>query len=54
VLNALAKPHAVVYFLGYDRAKPVQPDPFFLGLLKEGSIGLAFDCPELAPRGPAP
>jgi len=48
VLSALAKPRGVVYFLGYDKAKPIEPDPFFLGLLKEGSIALAFDRPELA------
>lgn len=54
VLNALAKPRGVAYFLGYDRRKPVQPDPFFLGILKEGSIALAFDRPELAPPVPPP
>jgi hypothetical protein len=55
VLNALAKPRGVAYFLGYDKRKPVQPDPFYLGLLREGSIGLAFDRPALTPPGePAP
>jgi hypothetical protein len=54
VLNALAKPGGVAYFLGYDKSKPVQPDPFYLGLLKAGSIVLAFDRPELAPPMPAP
>jgi hypothetical protein len=54
VLKALAKPRGVAYFLGHDRAKPVQPDPFYLGLLREGSIGLAFDRPALAPREPPP
>jgi hypothetical protein len=54
VLDALAKPRGVAYFLGYDKQKPVQPDPFYLGLLSEGSIGLAFDRPELAPREPPP
>ena len=49
VLSALAKPRGVAYFLGYDKGKPVQPGPFYLSLLKEGSIALAFDCPELAP-----
>lgn len=49
VKTALAKPSGVVYFLGYDKKKPVEPDPFFLGLLKVGSLGLAFDRPELAP-----
>lgn len=49
VLKALAQPRAVAYFLGYDRTNPVQPDLFFLGLLREGSIALAFDRPELAP-----
>ena len=51
VLKALAKPRGVTYFLGHDRAKPVQPDPFYLGLLREGSIALAFDRPRLAPPG---
>ena len=54
VLKALAKPRGVAYFLGHDRAKPVQPDPFYLGLLREGSIGLGFDRPELAPPMPPP
>jgi hypothetical protein len=54
VLKALAKPRGVAYFLGYDKGKPVQPDPFYLGLLREGSIGLAFDRPELAPPMPPP
>ena len=54
VLNALAKPRGVAYFLGYDKGKPVQPDPFYLGLLREGSIGLGFDRPELAPPMPPP
>jgi hypothetical protein len=55
VLNALAKPRGVAYFLGYDKRKPVQPDPFYLGLLREGSIGLAFDRPALAlPGEPEP
>lgn len=49
VVTALAKPCGVTYFLGYDKAKPIQPDQFFLGLLKEGSIALAFERPELAP-----
>lgn len=49
VVKALAKPQGVVYFLGYDKDKPVKPDPFFLGLIREGNIGLAFDRPELAP-----
>ena len=51
VLKALAKARGVAYFLGHDRAKPVQPDPFYLGLLREGSIALAFDLPALAPPG---
>jgi hypothetical protein len=54
VLTALARPRGVAYFLGYDKAKPVRPDPFYLGLLREGSVGLAFDRPELAPPVPAP
>jgi hypothetical protein len=54
VLDALAKPRGVAYFRGYDKEKPVQPDPFYLGLLREGSIVLAFDRPQLAPREPPP
>jgi hypothetical protein len=54
VLRALVKPRGVAYYLGYDKAKPVQPDPFYLGMLREGSIVLAFDRPELAPPVPAP
>ena len=52
VLNALIKPRGVAYFLGYNMEKPVQPDLFYLALLKEGSIGLAFDRPDLAPPQP--
>jgi hypothetical protein len=55
VLKALAQPRGVAYFLGHDRAKPVQPDLFYLGLLREGSIALAFDRPALAlPGEPEP
>jgi hypothetical protein len=49
ILQALGKPRAVMYFLGFDKAKPVQPDPFYLGLLKEGSIALALEVPERTP-----
>jgi hypothetical protein len=52
VSNAPAKPCGAAYFLGYDKGKPVQPDWFYLGLLREGGIGLAFDRPELAPPMP--
>ena len=54
VLSALAKPRGVAYFLGYGKGKPIRPDPFYLGLLREGSIGLEFDRPELAPPTPRP
>jgi hypothetical protein len=54
VLNALARPRGVAYFLGHDKGKPVQPDPFYLSMLKEGSIALAFDRPELALPLPRP
>jgi hypothetical protein len=50
--HPLAKPRGVPYFLGYDKAKLVQPDPFYLGLVREGSIALAFERPELAPPVP--
>ncbi|HEY4261205.1 MAG TPA: hypothetical protein VGM98_13655 [Schlesneria sp.] len=49
VLNAFEKPRGTAYFLGYDKTTPVQPDQFYLSLLKEGSIALAFDRPEFAP-----
>lgn len=52
VLNALAKPTGVVYFLGYHKEKPTQPDPFYLNLMNEGGIALAFDRPELATPQP--
>ncbi len=55
VLKALAKPRGVAYFLGFDKAKPVQPDPFYLSLLKEGSIVLAFERPQpVQPGQPMP
>ncbi len=43
VLKALSKPGGVMYFVGHDKAKPIQPDPFYLRLLREGSVALAFD-----------
>jgi hypothetical protein len=49
VLKALTKPRAVVYFLGYDKSKPVVPDPLYLSLLKEGSVVLALEMPERTP-----
>jgi hypothetical protein len=54
VLSALARPRGVLYFLGFDKAKPVQPDPFYLGLLKEGGIVLAFDLPGRMLPAPPP
>jgi hypothetical protein len=54
VLKALSKPRGVAYYLGYDKAKPVQPDAFYLGLVGEDSVSLAFDRPELAPPVPPP
>ena len=54
VLNALARPRGGAYSLRYDRGKPLQPDPFYLGILKEGSLALACDRPELAPPVPSP
>jgi hypothetical protein len=49
VLKALAKPSGVVYFLGRDKTKPMQPDPLYLSLLKEGSVALAFELPPVIP-----
>jgi hypothetical protein len=54
VLKALARPRAVAYFFGSAKGKPVQPDPFYLGLLREGSVGLALDCLDLSPPTPQP
>ena len=54
VLSALAKPRGVAYFLGFAKGKSVEPDPFYLSLLKEGSVALAFDRPELALPVPPP
>jgi hypothetical protein len=47
VLKALVKPSGVAYFIGYDKNKAVEPDLFYLKLLKEGSVALAFDRPDL-------
>ncbi|HEX3313952.1 MAG TPA: hypothetical protein VHR72_03620 [Gemmataceae bacterium] len=52
VLKALPKRRGVAYFLGFNKNQPIQPDSFFLGLLKEGSVALAFDRPELAVQQP--
>jgi hypothetical protein len=49
ILTALGKPRAVAYYLGFDKDKAIQPDPFYLGVLGDGGIMLAFDRPELAP-----
>jgi hypothetical protein len=53
VLKALGKQRSVVYFLGFDKAKPVRPDPFYLSVLEKGSVVLALEIPERAPP-PAP
>lgn len=49
VLKSLIKPQGVTFYMGYQRDKPALPDPFYLGMLKEGTVALAFDRPELAP-----
>jgi hypothetical protein len=49
VLRALVKRRSVVYFLGYEKARPVCPDPFYLSLLEKGSVVLALEIPERAP-----
>ena len=46
VLKALAKPCGVAYFAGH-KGKLAQADPFYLGLLKEGSVALTVDRPDL-------
>ena len=48
VLKALVKGRGVAYFMGFEKNREIQPDPFYLGLLKDGSVALAFDRPELA------
>ena len=48
VLKALSRGRGVAYFVGFDNNRAVQPDLFYLGLLKEGSVALAFDRPALA------
>ena len=45
VLKALAKPSGVACFIGFIGLKPADPDPFYLGLLREGSVVLAFEVP---------
>ena len=54
VLKALAKGGGVAYFIGFDKNRAIQPDPFYLGLLKEGRVALAFDRPKLASKEPVP
>jgi hypothetical protein len=54
VLKALSKGRGVAYFIGFDKDRAIRPDPFYLGLLNEGSVALAFDRPKLAPKGPVP
>lgn len=49
VLKALGKRRSVMYFLGYDKAKPVQPDPFYFSVLEKESVVLAVDVPERSP-----
>jgi hypothetical protein len=48
VLKALGKGQGVAYFIGFDKNREIQPDPFYLGMLKDGGVALAFDRPELA------
>jgi hypothetical protein len=45
VLKSLSKPSVVACFIGFIGLKPAEPDPFYLGLLREGSVVLAFEVP---------
>jgi hypothetical protein len=49
VLKALAKPTVVACFIGTIGPKPAEPDPIYLGLLREGSVVLAFEVPAPPP-----
>jgi hypothetical protein len=49
VLKALAKPTVVACFIGTMGLKPSEPDPLYLGLLREGSVALAFEVPAPPP-----
>lgn len=45
VLKALSKPSGVACFIGFVGPKPTPPDPFYLALLREDSVALAFEIP---------
>ena len=49
VLKALSQPSGVACFTGWIGIKPTPPDPFYLALLREGSIALAFEVPPPPP-----
>jgi hypothetical protein len=49
VLMALGKPTMVACFIGTLGLKPSDPDPLYLGLLREGSVVLAFELPAPPP-----
>ena len=49
VLKALGKPTVVACFIGTMGLKPSDPDPVYLGLLREGSVVLAFEVPPPPP-----
>jgi uncharacterized protein (TIGR03000 family) len=54
VLKALARPTGVACFMHFGTGAPVEPDPFFLALLREGSVALVVDSAELFPPRPQP
>jgi hypothetical protein len=49
VLKALAKPKGVAVFI---RGKGTQPEPFYLGLLREGTLALVVESKDLYPLEP--
>jgi hypothetical protein len=53
VLTALAEPKGVAVFVRYGRTL-IDPDPFYLALLREGAIVLVADAAEIGPLAPAP
>jgi hypothetical protein len=54
VLNALSRPTGVACFIGFVGQVPTPPDPFYLALLRDGSVVLAVEMPPDPPAAAVP
>jgi hypothetical protein len=52
VLKALAKPRGVAVFIRTQGSDPAKPDPFYLALLREGTLVLVVSEKDIYPQEP--